>query len=224
MYSRMLATLRRPTRAPRQRPAHRGSRRCGGVAAPPRALPAAALGRDDVAAAPRDDDVAGGGARGVECGRAGCAGARPEGADAAQREPSDHLGRTSRQRRGVKTARRRWLRSSEAWRESHRVLVARVLLQRVDDEQRQLGLLLRIVGEVEVAHLLLHEVPRRSCHDHLAEKRRHVCKPVARASQPPSSQPAVLLGKDPDCLAQPALYRYANRRWRVPSVPMPRVM
>ena len=56
----------------------------------------------------------------------------------------------------------------------HRVLVAGVLLERIDDQQRHLGLLRRVVGEIEVAHLLLHQVLCGGGHDHLAEERRHV--------------------------------------------------
>ena len=54
----------------------------------------------------------------------------------------------------------------------HRVLVAAVLLQRVDREEREVGVRRRVVADVQVHHLLDHVVLRPRRHDHLGEELR----------------------------------------------------
>mmetsp|Transcript_36724 Transcript_36724/g.79500 ORF Transcript_36724/g.79500 Transcript_36724/m.79500 type:complete len:378 (+) Transcript_36724:1490-2623(+) len=56
-----------------------------------------------------------------------------------------------------------------------RVAVAAVLGQRVDRQQRQVRLLLRVRADVQIQHLLQHDVVRRRARDnHLREEARHV--------------------------------------------------
>jgi len=55
-----------------------------------------------------------------------------------------------------------------------RVLVSAVLLQRVDCEERELGVGRGVVADVQVDHLLHHQVLGRRRHDHLGEEARDV--------------------------------------------------
>ena len=56
----------------------------------------------------------------------------------------------------------------------HRVRVAAVLRQRVDRQHRELRLFVRVVGEVQVHHLLDNQIRGRRGHHHVAEQPGHV--------------------------------------------------